>query len=473
MLRQPFLTAASVLLCSTAAAQQADPSLIRPIAVPISDAGTLDLTTRSWLGSAPEYLGKIYDNTCQWTGGGFYAVVEHCTDAYDEGRIPCWNEPNAPPGAEHDNWIDSFQIGYCTGWPTGQVDVRIAFWDYNGGGCVGWTAQQAIAPATGYNGATAYFDLSGHNLPGDNSGGGNLACWIVTVALGDDSFCLMSDGDGSWNGADEEFSWSFQHENDNAVFGVGTGPIVAGDPLSGVFGACTYSIPCGTAGATPCGTGLGTADQVWYNVDGCPASGTGCSGVPSGSCPSAPSPGTACYWFGGWPANPFASFHLELTSLGACIPDPVIVYCSYNRPSTGTSCGFDQCPSSGGCEARITTSNPSVLPVQNADDYDVIVRTADSGRPGLIFGSVNGQARIPFSSGTLCVEPPIKRTPPQNSGGTGGCTGTLTLRINDPATSGPILNLPPGSYVFYQGWLRDPMGASGTDVSDAITVGFE
>ena len=471
MRRQPFLTAASVLLCSTAAAQQADPSRIQPITVPIRDAGTLDLTTRSWLGSAPEYVGKIFDNTCQWTGGGFYAIAEHCTDLYDEGRIPSPSDPAAPPGAEEWYAVGGFQIGYCTGWPTGKIDIRIAFWDHKGGPCAGGAPQSPIVPPY-YAGAEAYFDLSGHGLPGDNSGGGTLACWTVTITFGN-GFCLLGDGDGSWNGDDTDlFTWSFQHENDNATYGVAAGPILAGEPTAGAFGACTYAFPCGTdATGNACGTGLDTSDQVWMNTDGCAVGSSACSGVPAGSCRGAAA--TGCYTFGGWPANPLASLWLEVTSAGYCTCGwPPFVYCTYNQASTSTSCGFYQCPSFNGCMARITTSKPLKHPTWNADDYDIVVNTADSDRPAVIFGGLHGMAAIPFSSGTLCVQPPIQRTPVQNTGGSGGCTGSMTLRINDPATSGPILNPLPGSLVYYQGWLRDPMSASGSDVSDAIEVHF-
>jgi len=471
-MRQTLLIAAgSALLCGAAAAQHSDPSRIQPVTVPIRDAGTLDLATGAWLGSSPEYVGKIYDNTCTWTGGAFYAIVEHCMDVYDSARIPSPSDPNAPPGAEVDNLIDGFQIGYCTGWPTGQVDIRIGFWDHLGASCLGWVSQQAIVSATSYNGATAYFDLSGLNLPGAGSAGGTLACWVVSVAV-PNGFCLLSDGDGSFNGSDDEFNWSFQHENDSAIYGVSAGPLIRGEPLTAAFGACTYGKPCGTGVGGPCGTGLGISDQAWYNTDGCATGGTGCTGVPPGSCPSAVA--TSCYWFGGWPSNAWASFWLELTSTGPCSdPIPPTVYCTYTDPNTGTSCGFEQCPSFNGCTAMITTSDPSGQPSANANDYDVVVNTTDSGKSAVIFGGVNGQASIPFASGTLCIKPPIKRTAPQNSGGAGGCTGTLTLRINDPASTSPILNQPPGTVVGYQGWLRDPMSTSGTDVSDAIEVIFQ
>ena len=472
---------AVVLLSGAAAAQSVDSSGIHPVTAPLRDAGTLDLSTGLWRsGSGPALRAStpVFDNTCTWTGGGFYAGPPHCMDIYDDGRIPSTSDPNAPVGATDDNLIDGFRIAYCTGHPTGAVAIAISFWDHNGGPCAGWVAQQAIIPATAYNGATAYFDLSGTGLPGSATAG-SLSCWTVTIDLSNTAgggFCLLSDGDGSYQGTGDEFNWAFQHEMDNSLYGTVSGPLIKAEPLAGAFGACTYNIACGVdpfSGA-PCGTGRATSDQMWQNVDGCAVGGAGCSGVPPGSCPNAP--GSGCYFFGGWPANAWASFYMQMTSSGACGPGcttPPVVYCSYTDPNTTTSCGFDQCPSSGGCLAMISTSNMAGCPQQDADDYDCLISGAEIDKNAVIFGGF-GRVGFAFSSGSLCVQPPIKRTPVQNTGNQGSvaCTGTMSLRLNDPSSTNPILNLAPGTTANYQGWLRDPMGA-GTDVSDAIEITFE
>ena len=468
MLRGWKVALAMVAATAEVGVAQLDTSRIHPITAPIRDAGTLDLPSGTWsLSAGADYVGKIFDNTCQWTGGGFYFGSEHCEDVYDDGRIPSPTDPAAPGGATTDNQVDSFQIAYCTAHPTGQVGFDIGFFDMMAP-CAGWLAQQALHVGPSYNGATAYMNLAGLNLPGDNSGGGSLACWTVTITLGN-GFCLMSDGDGSWNGSGDEFSYAFSHQMDNATYGVANGMIISAEPLVVAFGGCSYGIPCGTdATGAACGTGLGIADQMGENTDGTPVGGP----VNTALCPSGAN--TGCYWFGGWPANVWASFWLELTSTGPCgPPQGPTVYCTYTTVNAGTTCGFDQCPSFNGCVALAGSSNMAAEPVQNANDYDIVVTGTDSGKPAVIFGGVNGQAVIPFSSGTLCVKPPIKRTPPQNSGGTGGCVGSLVLRINDPASASVILNQPPGTVVDYQGWLRDPMAVSGTDVSDAIEVVFQ
>ncbi len=453
---------------------------IHPVTVPVRDAGTLDLASGTWLGGAgPGARGQrstvVFHNTCAWTGGVYYFGPEHCEDVYDEGRIPSTTSPGPPVGATDDNRIDSFQIGYCTHFPTGQVDIRIAFFERMDP-CAGWTVQQPIVQSTGYNGATAYFDLSGLGLPGDNAGGGNLACWSVTIDLSNTlngGFCVLSDGDGSWSGIDNnEFGWAFQHENDNAVYGFG-GPLLGGDPLVASWGACSYTIPCGTDpwSGLACGTGLGTQYEFWLNTDGTPVGGP----VNTALCPNGGN--TGCYWFQG-PPDPPASFWMKMTSSGSCdIPwcDPPAFYCLYKDPEPATACGFKQCPSSGGCRAAMFTSSIAMQPVSDADDYDVGFLGAQTGKPGLIFGTTSGRASIsPFSSGTLCCWPPISRSPVRNTGTQGApCTGLLELRINRPGSAIPILNPRPGTVVNYQGWMRDPMSAAGTDVTDAVEVTFQ
>ncbi len=135
---------------------------------------------------------------------------------------------------------------------------------------------------------------------------------------------------------------------------------------------------------------------------------------------------------------------------------PPVVYCT-----------ADQNPSSSGCLASISASS-STCPISGADDFDVDVSGAERNKNAIIFYGLQGRASIPFSSGTLCVAPPLKRTAVQNTAGAAACTGTMTLRINDPAG----LDFPAATVVNFQGWLRDPMSAAGTDVSDAVEITF-
>lgn len=88
--------------------------------------------------------------------------------------------------------------------------------------------------------------------------------------------------------------------------------------------------------------------------------------------------------------------------------------------------------------------------------------------PGIAIWSF-GSAAIPFQGGTLCLSPPVMRTPSKSTGGPGGattCTGTLGF-VFDPAyiqTQG----FSSGQNLFAQVWTRDLGDAFGSSLSDAI-----
>lgn len=147
---------------------------------------------------------------------------------------------------------------------------------------------------------------------------------------------------------------------------------------------------------------------------------------------------------------------------------------SYTATGGGCSptvyCTAAQNPSSNGCVASISTSSPGVCPVAGANNYDIVMSGGEINKPGIVFYSLSGQATIPFSSGQLCVQPPIQRTAVQNTGNGGGaCTGALSLTVNDPGG----INFTTGTQVNFQCWMRDPASAPTTDVSDAVEVTFQ
>lgn len=451
-------------------AQHRDPSLVQPVGVPLQDAGVLDLGRRAWRPPSPGGLESpstvVYNNSCTWFGGVSYLTAQDCEDVYDEGRVPSTSDPGAPTGALDEQQISRIEIAYCTAFPTGSVRIEVAFWDHNGGSCLGSIPQKPLP-----NGAKAYYDLSNLGLPGSATGGGQLSCWTVTIDLSNTfngGFCLLSDGDGAYDDNDSDrFNWAFAHDMDNSLFGIASGPVLAADPLVSAFGSCTYNIPCGTDAnwGHACGTGLSTSDEYWMNVDG-----TRVGGPPNPlTCPTGSLLGSNCYTFG-YPATPFASLWLVMESSGACQGGQCAVfYCGYSDPSTKTSCGTMQCPSSSGCQARISTSNPQACPVSSANDYQVTFSGAEVNKPCILFYGY-GRFDTAFSSGTLCVKPPLKRTAPASTGYQGSpCTGSHALVINDPAT----VDHPPGSTVNFQGWMRDPMASPGTDVTDAVELTYQ
>jgi hypothetical protein len=146
---------------------------------------------------------------------------------------------------------------------------------------------------------------------------------------------------------------------------------------------------------------------------------------------------------------------------------PPVVYCTAKLTSNGCV------PSIGAVGTPSATSGSGF--VVNASN--VINQKA-----GLFFyGGVPFAA--PFQGGTLCVHPPLSRTPVLFSGGNpppNDCSGVFSIDMNAFAIGsfggGPsLLLLMPGSTIFIQAWGRDPGFAApnNTILSDALqyTVG--
>jgi len=96
-----------------------------------------------------------------------------------------------------------------------------------------------------------------------------------------------------------------------------------------------------------------------------------------------------------------------------------------------------------------------------------------NNKNAIFFYGLTGRFNLPFQGGFLCVKPPTKRTPVQNSGGNAppnDCSGTLTLDFNAWIQAGSDVNLIPGVQVNGQYWYRDPQSPSKTGLSDGIEV---
>jgi hypothetical protein len=465
MFRSSLIAAGAVLLCSTAAAQQRlDPARMVPITGPIKDAGTVDVTTGKW--TKPSHQAHntqksgtsiitVFKNNCTWTGGGYYAGFQSCEWNFDEGRVPSTSDPNAPSGAQDMNVMESFQFSYCTFVPTSSLptgyDAEVAFYDNNNGNCVGLVAQQP-PPVSAQ--ATAYFNLAVLGLPG-STGAGFQACWLITANVSNSGWVMASDGEGTFNNnqATDKFTWAQAQNSANTPAASPTpdGFIITGEPNTAPgYGSCSYSIACGTDAifGNTCGTGLDAFDNSWINVDGVAAGST------AGALPACPDSvaqygfGTNCYYFGGWPTNPFASYWLVLKARGDAGPD---IFCTART----TSCG--SVPTIGGPAGSLDlNAGTGTFNVTNGPCPD-----PPAGGPGILIHTAAGEDLTPSSLpfGFLCINTPFFRGPVATavSGGPTNCDANYTWNFGlYAATNAGLFGLVAGNTLHMQPWCRDP-----------------
>ncbi len=430
----------------------------------LRDAGVYSLAEGRWLRRGPAAtegagsgLLRLYDNSCLWTGSApgvlLFNGIEACEAVYDDGRLPRF--------PSNDYRVEQVTFGYQTFALPGTVDVELAFYDTLGGPCAGFQAPTPPQPRA--RGTLRLNAASGLDLPGDPTGSGSA--WIVTLALdAANEFCLLAEGDGGTGGAggaDPNFNWRFRHFNDTATTGQPGGPLIAGEPLRGVLGACTFGYPCGFDPVTgPCGTGLLTTDAFWNNVDGDPAGPAGTVNT-SLQCQSAPT-GTGCFFFGGWQQNPYASYLLRMAGSAGCAR--VTAYCTAKTTSTG-------------CVPFMSASGvPSVT-----STVPFRVRASDHlpYEAGLLLYGF-AKANLGFHGGKLCVRSPLRANPVKFAkqdicvNPAGSCTsplcGTLFQDFNKTIQSGSSPLLTTGQFVTTQWLQRDPADPRGfgDNLSDAL-----
>ncbi len=148
----------------------------------------------------------------------------------------------------------------------------------------------------------------------------------------------------------------------------------------------------------------------------------------------------------------FADRHWKFRLYGNCGGGP-IVYCTAKMNSLGCTpaMAFAGTPSKAG-----------------TGTFDLTASQVINNKNGICFYGF-APAAIPFQGGYLCVQPPIKRTPVQNSGGNpppNDCSGTFALDFNTIAPGDP--NILVGTTVDSQYWYRDPASPSTTGLTDAV-----
>lgn len=448
MHRHALQLASLVVLSTWASAQQMDPSQLRPFGSTPKHAGVFDLGTGRFRAAAsPSHaaaLQTVYANTC--TGGGFYTTVTECEDLYDEGRLPDQVGVQMYP----DHLVRLIEIAYCTGAVLGTVDLDWELFDTQtalgaGGACTFGSAGTPPPFSAGVVGFSS--SAAGFPLPGSTSVG-SVGCWIVVFSLGTSSTCITS-GPGSA----DQFVLRFAQNNAPAQLGAaGAGPIVAGAPGTGPVGCGTFGIPPCIDPVTfvACGSGLDAQDGFWINQDGGTTGGvcaTGGVGYPFGG----------CYWFGGYPTNPFAGIYLRMEGDGSCSPTgDVVGYCTAKVNSLGCTptLSWSGIPQYAQC-----ATSPFVLSASNLV----------GSKNGLWFYGTSGLTGIGFQGGHLCAKPPIRRLAVQNSGGQGtACNGSIAIDFNAQICSGADPSLVPGALVGAQCWSRDPAGSFQSNLSAGV-----
>jgi hypothetical protein len=140
-------------------------------------------------------------------------------------------------------------------------------------------------------------------------------------------------------------------------------------------------------------------------------------------------------------------------------PDPV-PYCT---PKTNSQ----------GCSPTMAYSG--VASVSDPTPFDVGAVQVLNNKAGILFYGVSAQASFPFQGGLLCVQPPTRRTPVQNSGGNpppNDCSGVFTYDFNARIQSGVDPALVAGVTVYSQYWYRDPFVGSTTGLTDGLEFGI-
>jgi hypothetical protein len=94
-----------------------------------------------------------------------------------------------------------------------------------------------------------------------------------------------------------------------------------------------------------------------------------------------------------------------------------------------------------------------------------------NNKSGLLFYGYQAHS-APFQGGTMCVLPPVRRTPTQNSGGSpigNDCTGILSFDFSAWITTGgdPFIQVV-GQQVNAQYWSRDPQDPFTTNTTNAV-----
>lgn len=238
--------------------------------------------------------------------------------------------PTIAPGNSPNYNVRGFEVAYASDQLT--TDFNISFWQ-NGGQCMDFAALGT---------PTASFSVI--NAPGSSTLG-TIEVSTIYLDLGALAFDLWGDGNGINGDADGDlFGWGIQFPQ--GLDGISVcGEMMASDPDNCAAGAGTFAdyLGCDNAGT---GSGLGTTDAFVREADGLA--------------------GPGCFWFGGYPANPYASFFLKVSSSNqgdSCVaPRDIGSAIGQDFETFDTSCnatsGFD---GGGLCSSGASSINQDVF----------------------------------------------------------------------------------------------------------------
>ena len=375
-------------------------------------------------------LGEpIYTNTAVPAQGSFFSNIG-LDKIIDEGRIPSTTSPDVV-GTQDSYDLSSFSLQYVTdatdpslGGTGITIEIEL-FESY---------AACAIPDAT--TPPLAVLTLAG--LPGSTTGG--LAGFIFDVDISGLNITMAADGDGVYSdGTSDLFGWSFAVTD--TADATASGPFIRGDPDFQPEGDATvFQMPGAAAG-----TGLSTLDLNGRDND----DGT-----------------TQCSFFGGYPANVFASYGIILRS---ALDDGTVgtTICDGVANSTGVGATLSSLGDLSAA-ANALTLDVTDLPLSVMGYFivsqDSIVVMNPGGSAGNIciastsIGRYTGDVLNSGMGGAVSFSPDLMAIPFNAGGGMGGTSAAMA-----------------GDTYNFQFWYRDVdgMGMPTNNFSSALSLTFE
>jgi hypothetical protein len=143
------------------------------------------------------------------------------------------------------------------------------------------------------------------------------------------------------------------------------------------------------------------------------------------------------------------------------------IYTTYEAPAIYCTAKVN----SLGCSPQIAWSGEPTF--SGADDFHVTASLLLNQKSGLCFWGYGGGA-LPFYGGTLCVQPPVSRTPVQLSGGsTSGqdCSGAFDSFFSHAYLAAKGVAV--GDTLYAQYWSRDPGFAPPQSINLTNALSFD